>query len=65
MVWIGSTVEYALAHHEGTKPHIIRPDRAKALRFTSGSRIIYSRAVKHPGTRANRYLKDQLYIAVL
>jgi hypothetical protein len=65
MVWIGSTVEYALAHHEGTKPHIIRPDKAKALRFTSGSRIIYSRAVKHPGTRANRYLKDQLYIAVL
>ena len=65
MAWIGSTVEYALAHHEGTKPHIIRPDKAKALRFTAGSRVIYSRAVKHPGTSANRYLKDQLYIALL
>jgi hypothetical protein len=65
MVWIGSEVKYALAHHEGTKPHIIKPDKAKALRFTAGTRVIYSRAVKHPGTRANRYLKDQLYIAVL
>ena len=65
MVWIGSEVQYALAHHEGTKPHIIKPNKAKALRFTAGTRVIYSRAVKHPGTRANRYLKDQLYIAVL
>ena len=65
MVWIGSTLDYALAHHEGTKPHIIKPTKAKALRFTAGTRVIYSRAVKHPGTRANRYLKDQLYIAVL
>jgi hypothetical protein len=65
MVWIGSEVKYALAHHEGTKPHIIKPDKAKALRFTAGTRVIYSRAVRHPGTRANRYLKDQLYIAVL
>ncbi len=65
MVWIGSEVKYALAHHEGTKPHIIKPNKAKALRFTAGTRVIYSRAVRHPGTRANRYLKDQLYIAVL
>ena len=65
MVWIGSEVKYALAHHEGTKPHVIKPNKAKALRFTAGTRVIYSRAVKHPGTRANRYLKDQLYIAVL
>ena len=65
MVWIGSTLDYALAHHEGTKPHIIKPTKAKALRFTAGTRVIYSRAVKHPGTRANRSLTDQLYIAVL
>lgn len=65
MVWIGSTLDYALAHHEGTKPHIIKPKKARVLRFTAGTRVIYSRSVKHPGTRANRYLKDQLYIAVL
>ena len=28
-VKIGSNLDYALLHHQGTKPHVIRPDRAK------------------------------------
>jgi hypothetical protein len=59
---IGSPLSYALAHHEGTKPHIITPDRAQALRFTSGSRIVYSRLVRHPGTKPNKFLADNLYL---
>lgn len=61
-LWIGSELNYALAHHEGTKPHIIVAKRAQMLRFHAGGRVIYTRAVKHPGTRANRYLKDSLYL---
>ena len=30
-VKIGSNLDYALLHHQGTKPHIIRPDRAQEL----------------------------------
>lgn len=60
VVKIGSQVKYAYLHHQGTKPHIIRPDRAPVIRFSSGSRVIYSREVMHPGTRPNRYLSDQL-----
>lgn len=61
-VEVGSPLSHALMHHEGTKPHVILPSRAKVLRFTSGSRVIYTRMVKHPGTRPNRYLTDQLYL---
>lgn len=59
-VKIEAKQKYAYMHHEGTRPHIITPNRAKALRFTSGRRVIYSHMVSHPGTRPNRYLSNQL-----
>lgn len=64
-VRVGSDVKYAAIHHEGARPHIIVANRAQALRFSSGGRIVYTRKVAHPGTRPNRYLSDNLYIAVL
>lgn len=36
---------------EGTQPHIIRPRRAKALRFHVGGRVVFAKMVRHPGTR--------------
>lgn len=60
---IGSSLPYALMHHEGTRPHIITPQEAGILRFSSGGRIIYTHKVDHPGTRPNRYLSDQLWVA--
>lgn len=62
VIRIGSPLSYALMHHEGTRPHIITPNKAQVLRFTSGGRVIYTHAVKHPGTRPNRYLSDNLYL---
>jgi hypothetical protein len=62
VVEVGSPLKYALMHHEGTRPHLITPNRAQVLRFSSGSRVIYTHAVKHPGTRPNRYLTDNLYL---
>jgi hypothetical protein len=62
MIEVGSPLKYALLHHEGTRPHLITPNRAQVLRFTAGSRVIYTHAVKHPGTRPNRYLTDNLYL---
>jgi hypothetical protein len=58
---IGSNLNYALAHHEGTKPHIITPNEANILRFSAGGRVVYTHKVNHPGTRPNRYLSDQLW----
>jgi hypothetical protein len=62
MMTIGSTLNYALLHHNGSRPHIIKPKNAQMLRFTQRGRVVYSRAVLHPGTRPNRYLADNLYL---
>lgn len=59
---IGSPLNYALIHHEGTRPHIITPDTAEVLRFSSRGRIVYTRVVRHPGTKPNKYLADNLYL---
>lgn len=63
-VMVGSNLHYALLHHEGTKPHLIVPNRSTVLRFSSGGRVIYTHAVRHPGTRPNRYLTDNLYLVL-
>jgi hypothetical protein len=44
----------------GTRPHIIRPRRARVLRFEVGGRVVYAAYVKHPGTRANDFLDRAL-----
>jgi hypothetical protein len=58
---IGSKLPYALVHHEGSRPHLIQPNKPGGLlRFGSGTRIIQTRLVRHPGFKANKYLKDNL-----
>lgn len=59
-LWIGSKLNYALAHHEGTKPHVITPKSGKMLRFVSRGQVVYAHSVNHPGTKANKYLADAL-----
>jgi hypothetical protein len=41
---------------QGTRPHIIRPNRRKALRWSSGGRFVFAKLVHHPGNRANNFL---------
>ena len=42
--------------NKGSKPHLIRPRFATILRFVVGGEVIFTKLVKHPGTKAN---KDQ------
>lgn len=44
----------------GTRPHLIRPVRAQALRFTTGGRIVFAKLVHHPGTQPNDFLGKAL-----
>lgn len=44
----------------GTRPHIIRPVRAQALRFQVGGRTVFAKIVYHPGTQANNFLAQAL-----
>lgn len=47
---------------DGTRPHLIRPRRARALRFTVGGDVVFSKLVRHPGTRPNNFLARALRI---
>lgn len=57
---IGSQLPYALAHHEGTRPHTIDPNSERLLRFKVAGKVVYARRVQHPGTRPNPYLARAL-----
>jgi hypothetical protein len=61
---IGSHLPYALAHHEGTAPRVIKPKNGQVLSFKSKGVSIVTDVVKHPGTEANRYLSDNLDVVV-
>jgi hypothetical protein len=62
---VGSSVSYALIHHNGSRPHVILPVRAKSLVFTSKGRLVVTNRVNHPGTKPNRYLTDNLRLALI
>lgn len=55
---VGNTtlIDYAVHVFYGTKPHEIKPKRAKALKTPYG----YRKKVNHPGTKANPYLETAL-----
>lgn len=53
---VEATQDYALAVHEGTKPHVITPRKGKALTWTMGGTQIFAKSVKHPGTKARPWL---------
>jgi hypothetical protein len=57
---IGSSVPHAYMHHEGTKPHLIKARTRRTLRFFSKGFMVYAQMVRHPGTKPNRYLTDNL-----
>lgn len=70
-IQVGSSVPYALMHHNGTKPHIITPKNHRFLKFKPGGRAskgwnvladgsVLARKVRHPGTKPNRYLSDSV-----
>ncbi|MFE0545213.1 hypothetical protein [Streptomyces sp. NPDC058891] len=45
---------------EGTRPHVIRPRRARALRFEVGGQVVFAAYARHPGTRPNPFLQRAL-----
>jgi hypothetical protein len=59
-VRIGSSLPYARLHHEGTRPHLIRPNNKQVLKFMTRGQLVITHLVRHPGTKPNRYLSDNL-----
>ena len=65
-VLVGSDNPIAMLHHQGTRPHVIRPRNTKYLRFFSNNAnaFVFAKIVHHPGTQPNRYLTDNLHLAL-
>jgi len=53
---VGVGVDYAPFLEWGTRPHEIRPRRARALRFYAGGRLVFARRVLHPGIRPRLFV---------
>lgn len=51
---------YAEIVTSGSRPHIIQARTAKALRFIVAGTVVYTKRVRHPGTRPNPYLTRHL-----
>ena len=46
-----ANADYSAALEYGSKPHIIEPKTAKALHFKSAGKDVFTKRVKHPGTK--------------
>lgn len=59
-VTVGTNVNYARYVHDGTRAHVVRAVRRKALRFTVAGRVVFSRYARIPARRGRPYLKQAL-----
>lgn len=50
------TAQYVMPHHQGSRPHVIRPRNRRALKFQASGRTVFAKKVNHPGNRANPFL---------
>ncbi len=62
-VLIQNRARYANPIEHGSKPHVIRPRRAKALRFVVKGKVVFARKVNHPGNRPYRFLRAAAVVA--
>ena len=53
---IEATAPHAVFVEDDTRPHEIRPRRAKMLRWEQGGEVRFARVVRHPGTRAKPFM---------
>jgi hypothetical protein len=55
-VRVSADVSYATYVENGTRPHVIRPRRRKALKFKVGGRTVFATVVHHPGTKGVHFM---------
>lgn len=55
---LSNRASYFLYFIEGTSPHEIRPRFASVLRFQSGTDVVFTKLVNHPGTKPSDLLEQ-------
>lgn len=56
IIGVKNTAKHAAVLEKGSKAHVIRARRRKALRFMAGGKLVFRKAVNHPGTKPYRFL---------
>lgn len=51
---------HAAIIEDGSRPHVIRPRRARILAFDAGGRRVFTNVVHHPGTKPQHVIRDAL-----
>ena len=51
---------WAVFEEEDTRAHLITPKKKKVLRFDSGGQRVFTRVVRHPGTRGSHALRESV-----
>lgn len=51
-----ASARYAPAVEKGSRPHIIRPRRRKVLKFSAGGRVVFTKIVRHPGSKPQPFM---------
>lgn len=59
---VGTNKIYARAVHEGRKAMIIRPKKAKALRWPSGGKAVYAKKVFQPARKGKPFFREAVDI---
>lgn len=59
----GRGANYVLTEEYGSRPHVIRARRRKALRIPVGGGVIFRRQVRHPGTVGTHFMTRSLPLA--
>jgi HK97 gp10 family phage protein len=54
---VGPTIDYSIYVEYGTKPHLILPRYARALRFETEDGIVFAKKVYHPGSAPNPFVR--------
>lgn len=42
---------------KGSKPHVIRPRKARAMKFNAGGRVVFTKKVNHRGHKGNDFAR--------
>lgn len=59
-VEVEASAPYALAHHEGYGPRIIKPENGEVLVFPSQGQVVFTDEVLHPGFKGHPFLRKAL-----
>lgn len=55
---------YAAYVEYGTRPHVIYPRRARALRFVVDGEVVYAKYVHHPGFPGRHFMRESIDRAI-